>query len=85
MKTIKKMQRAFKLYKKLKSRQQFFVNTRREGINGIAGSKDEYAVKWQAIEFRVHFLECYLSGQNINWYFARWITNTEADARNGWN
>ena len=84
MKTIEKMQRAFKLYKKLSDRQVFYINSRRQGRNGIAGEKDEYAIKWQAIEFRVHFLECYLSGQSVNWFFARWITNEEAKDRNGW-
>lgn len=84
MKTIEKMQRAFKLYKKLSDRQVFYINSRRQGRNGIACDKDEYAIKWQAIEFRVHFLECYLSGQDINWFFARWVTNEVAKARNGW-
>lgn len=81
MKTIEKMQRAFKLYQILKMQSDSYTALRPGGIFGIAVDKDEYAKKWQHINFRKHFLECYLSGDSINWHQAKWLTPEQANQR----
>ena len=82
--TVEKMRRAYKIHKKLSERASYYENQRPQGRGGIAVCDDEYAKKWQGIEFRIHFLDCYLMGDSVNWFFARWLTNEEAKKRNGW-
>ena len=82
--TVEGMARAFKLYETLTSRQRSFAGARRHGESGIACCNDEYALKWQRINFRVHILKCWLENQPINWFFADWLNNGERSKRNGW-
>lgn len=82
MRTIEKLERAFLLYEKLKSRSDQFEKNRPKGIDGIACDHDHNAIEWQKLEFRIHFLRCYLKGEKINWFYARWLTTREADRRN---
>lgn len=82
MRTVEKMERAFALYETIKNRSDMFVSNRREGSFGIAVSDDHNAKQWQKLQFRLHFLQCYLRGQKINWFHAKWLSNDEAQRRN---
>ena len=82
MRSLDKIPRAFKLYQALKSRKDFVELNRLDGTFGIAVKKDRLAVRWQSLNFRLHVVECYITGDYINWYHARWLSNEEADKRN---
>lgn len=82
MRTIKKLERAFLLYEQLKSRSDTFVTNRGKGRDGIAVDTDHNARQWQKLEFRIYFLRCYLKGEKSNWFYARWLSNEEAERRN---
>ncbi len=82
--SVERMAKAFKLYKKLNEHQQYCVNSRLKGRNGILIGDDFEALRYQKMAFRVHVIECWLEDQPINWYFASWITNEERNIRNGW-
>lgn len=81
MKAQDKIKRAFLLYEKLKSRADRFAENR-GGNFGIAVSNDYNAKEWQKLEFRIHILRCYLLGEKINWFYARWLSCEEAQLRN---
>jgi hypothetical protein len=85
VRTIKKLERAFSLYEQLKNRSDKFAENRGCGRIGIAVDNDYHAKEWQKLEFRLHFLRCYLKGEKINWFYARWLSNDEADSRNKTN
>jgi hypothetical protein len=82
MRTIEKMERAFALHETIKARSDMFMNNRIEGRYGIAVSEDHNAKEWKKLQFRLHFFQCYLRGQKINWFHAGWLTNDEAARRN---
>ncbi|AGO48348.1 hypothetical protein Phi10:1_gp007 [Cellulophaga phage phi10:1] len=71
----------FKLYKKVKSDSDHYVNMR-GGSFGIASDKDKYAVRWQGKQMRLEILEAFLEGRNPNWYFACYLNNDERERRN---
>lgn len=82
MRDINKIPRAFKLYKKLFGLMKHYEACRNQGNFGIACHDDELARKWQRLEFRTHVIECYITGEKINWFYARWLSNDEAERRN---
>ena len=82
MRTVEKMERAFALHETLKNRSDLFVSVRPRGSFAIAIEDDHNAKEWQKLQFRLHFLNCYLRGQKINWFHAKWLSNDEANSRN---
>ena len=81
MRTIEKMQRAFKIYTDLNRRANQFLLYRPQGWRGIACGSDHNAKQWQKLQFRLNFLECYLKGEQINWYHADWLSLDEMKRR----
>lgn len=73
--------KCFKLYKKVKSDLEHYVNMRCSSF-GVGIEQDEYAVKWQGNQMRLEILEAFLEGRNPNWYFAYYLNNEERDIRN---
>lgn len=82
MRTIKKMERAFSLYEGLKARSDMYLQNRNKGRRGIGVDDDHNAKEWRKLEFRIHFLTCYLKGEKINWHYASWLSYDEAVIRN---
>jgi len=77
----KKFTRCFKLYKKVESELQHYVNMRGSSF-GVGVGTDEYSIKWQGKQMRLEILEAFLEGRNPNWYFAYYLDNDERDIRN---
>ncbi len=82
--THPRLRRAFKLYKALSTSQQYARCARPRGQSGIAVDDDEYALRWQSYEFRMHKLDSWIMDDHINWFFARWLSVDEAKERNKW-
>jgi hypothetical protein len=81
-KSQQKIKRAFILYKKIKNRIEMCAK-RRGSKFGIAVDSDPCAKEYQGIYFRLHVLDCILSGRKLNWANAPWLTSEEISNRNG--
>ena len=83
MKTQNRLARAFKLYQKLHDKMIQIELRRPSGRHGIAINYDPPALEWQKLSFRAHRLECYITGEPINWFNAKWLSIEEIQRRMG--
>lgn len=68
MPTVSRMNRAFKLYRQIKS-EQSRLRERFGRLRGIAVSDNEHAKKWQALEWPREVIEAYLENRSPNYAF----------------
>jgi len=69
MPTVKRIQKAFRLYVKIIDRQKCYESLRAKGHNGIAVEKDEHALRWQVLDWRREVIESYIYDKSPNYYY----------------
>lgn len=79
-KKLKRISRAFDLYKKIDGKMKHY-EAARGSIFGIATHEDELAKKWQSKVMTREILNSYITGEPVNWWHARYLNNEQIKLR----